>query len=234
MAPAPLISLRGVAKTFGSGPAAVQALTGVDLDVDHGDFVAITGASGSGKSTLMSLIGCLDAPSSGAYRLKGVALEALGGDQRALMRRRYMGFVFEGAHLLARASALENVELPLLYRGEPADRRRPAATAALEKVGLGSFIHHSAAGLSRVRRRRVAIARALVGSPEILLADEPTGGLDSHGSAEIMELLAAVNRDSGVTVLMVTHETAMAECARRVVRLRDGRIEGVEQPGCVV
>jgi putative ABC transport system ATP-binding protein len=229
MAEEPLISLRGITKTFGSGAAAFQALRGVDLDVARGDFVAIMGASGSGKSTMMNILGCLDVPTSGSYRMKGVRIDKLDRDQRALVRRRYIGFVFQGFNLLARTSALENVELPLLYRGEPAAKRRAGAMAALEKVGLGPWVDHTPAELSGGQQQRVAIARALVTSPEILLADEPTGNLDSQRSIEIMELLAGVNRDSGITVLMVTHEPDMAEYARRIVYFKDGLIERIDE-----
>jgi putative ABC transport system ATP-binding protein len=229
MAQEPLISLRGITKTFGSGEAAFQALRGVDLDVAQGDFVAIMGASGSGKSTMMNILGCLDVPTAGSYRMKGVGIDKLDRDQRALVRRRYLGFVFQGFNLLARTSALENVELPLLYRGEPAAKRRSGAMAALEKVGLGPWANHTPAELSGGQQQRVAIARALVTSPEILLADEPTGNLDSQRSIEIMELLAGVNRDSGITVLMVTHEHDMAGFARRIVHFKDGLIERVDE-----
>lgn len=233
MAPAPLISLRGVAKTFGSGPAAIEALKGVDLDIDQGDFVTITGPAGAGKSTLLSLVGCLDAPSSGAYRLKGVGLETLDANQRAQMRRRYLGFVFPEPNLLAQASALENVELPLLYRGEAVGRRRAIARVALEDVGLGAFARFRPAALSAAQRQRVAIARALVTAPEILLADEPAGDLDCQGSAEIMALLADVSRDKGVAVLMARREADLTGDARRLVRLRGGLVERAEQPSGV-
>jgi putative ABC transport system ATP-binding protein len=225
----PVVELRGVRKSYGAGDTAVHALAGVDLVVERGDHVAVMGASGSGKSTAMNIVGCLDVPTSGSYRFKGVPVERLDQDQRALLRRRYLGFVFQGFNLLARTSALENVELPLLYRGEPAAKRRSGAMAALEKVGLGPWANHTPAELSGGQQQRVAIARALVTSPEILLADEPTGNLDSQRSIEIMELLAGVNRDSGITVLMVTHEHDMAGFARRIVHFKDGLIERVDE-----
>ena len=178
----PLISLRGVTKTFGSGVAAFQALRGVDLEVVAGDFVAVVGASGSGKSTMMNILGCLDVPTTGEFRFNGVHVERLTRDERALLRRRYLGFVFQGFNLLARTNALENVELPLLYRGEPPQARHKAAMAALEQVGLADWWDHTPAELSGGQQQRVAIARAIVTSPEVLLADEPTGNLDSARS----------------------------------------------------
>ena len=212
--PAPLIRLRGVTRVYGQGSAEVQALRGVDLDIAEGEFLAIMGPSGSGKSTAMNIIGCLDTPSAGAYR-----------DQRALLRRRHLGFVFQGFNLLARTSAQENVELPLLYRGEPAAARHRAAREALAAVGLQGREKHSPAELSGGQQQRVAIARALVTAPTVLLADEPTGNLDTRRGREIMDLLAALNRERGITVLMVTHESDMAAYARRVVRFVDGLIE---------
>jgi len=228
----PLIRLRGVTKTFGEGPTAFQALKGVDLDVERGDFVAVMGASGSGKSTTMNILGCLDVPSGGEYLFRGVHVEKLGRDQRALLRRRYLGFVFQGFNLLARTTALENVELPLLYRGEDRRTRNRMAMAALEKVGLGPWADHTPAELSGGQQQRVAIARAIVTEPDVLLADEPTGNLDSERSVEIMELLSTLNRDSAITVLMVTHEPDMAEFARTVVHFKDGLVERVDRtPG---
>jgi putative ABC transport system ATP-binding protein len=220
----PLIELAGVTKTYGQGSAAFQALRGVDLVITQGEFVAIMGPSGSGKSTVMNILGCLDTPSAGSYRFRGHAVEALTRDQRALLRRRWLGFVFQGFNLLPRTSAQENVELPLLYRGEPAARRRAAARAALASVGLAGWEHHTPAELSGGQQQRVAIARALVTDPTVLLADEPTGNLDSQRGREIMELLAALNRERGITVLMVTHEPDMAAYARRTVRFVDGRV----------
>ncbi|MBS0344936.1 MAG: ABC transporter ATP-binding protein [Proteobacteria bacterium] len=220
----PLIALTGVTRSFGSGAAAFQALRGVDLTVEEGDFVAIMGPSGSGKSSLMNILGCLDTPSGGSYRFRGLAVESLNRDQRAMLRRHALGFVFQGFNLLARTSAQENVELPLLYRGEPAVRRHELARAALASVGLSGWEHHTPAELSGGQQQRVAIARALVTGPSLLLADEPTGNLDTERSREIMDLLAGLNRDQGITVLMVTHEPDMAEYAHRIVRLVDGRI----------
>ena len=227
--PAPLIELAGVTKTYGSGPAALQALAGVDLRVSDGEFVAIMGPSGSGKSTAMNILGCLDTPTTGAYRFRGLHVERLTRDQRAMLRRKYLGFVFQGYNLLGRTSAQENVELPLLYRGETADARHAAARAALASVGLDGWEHHTPAELSGGQQQRVAIARAIVTRPTVLLADEPTGNLDTQRSREIMDLLAALNRDRGITILMVTHEPDMAAYARRIVRFVDGRVASDER-----
>jgi len=221
----PLIRLRGITRVYGSGQALVQALRGVDLDIADGEFVAIMGPSGSGKSTAMNIIGCLDSPSSGEYLFRGAPVHRLDRDQRALLRRRHLGFVFQGFNLLPRTSAQENVELPLLYRGEPAGARHRAAREALAAVGLQGRETHTPAELSGGQQQRVAIARALVTQPTVLLADEPTGNLDTQRGREIMELLAALNRERGITVLMVTHEPEMAAYARRVVRFVDGLIE---------
>jgi putative ABC transport system ATP-binding protein len=230
--PPPLIRLRGITRVYGSGSAEVQALRGVDLDIGEGEFVAIMGPSGSGKSTAMNILGCLDTPSAGAYLFRGVPVQRLGRDPRALLRRRHLGFVFQGFNLLPRTSALENVELPLLYRGEGAAARRRAAREALAAVGLQGREAHTPGELSGGQQQRVAIARALVTRPTVLLADEPTGNLDTARGREIMELLARLNRDLGITVLMVTHEAAMAAYARRAVHFRDGRIESDQaQPG---
>jgi putative ABC transport system ATP-binding protein len=189
------------------------------------------GPSGSGKSTAMNIMGCLDVPTSGSYRFRGVPVEHLTRNQRALLRRTYLGFVFQGYNLLGRTSALENVELPLLYRGEPPASRHAAAREALAAVGLGEWEDHTPAELSGGQQQRAAIARAIVTHPTVLLADEPTGNLDTHRSQEIMELIAALNRDRGITVLMVTHEPDMAAYARRVVRFVDGMVESdVTQP----
>ena len=220
----PLIRLRGITRVYGEGPAQVRALDGVDLDVEAGEFVAIMGPSGSGKSTVMNVIGCLDTPSAGQYLFRGVAVEKLTRDQRALLRRLYLGFVFQGFNLLARTTAQENVELPLLYRGESALARHAAARATLESVGLGGREHHTPSELSGGQQQRVAIARAIVTDPQVLLADEPTGNLDTHRSREIMELIQGLNRERGLTVLMVTHEAEMAAYAKRIVRFVDGRI----------
>ena len=224
-----LIRLVGITKTYGTGQAAFQALRGVDLDIGAGEFVAVMGPSGSGKSTAMNVLGCLDTPSGGEYLFRGVHVERLERNQRALLRRHYLGFVFQGFNLLARTSAQENVELPLLYRGEEAGARHAAARAALARVGLAGWEAHTPAELSGGQQQRVAIARAIVTNPLVLLADEPTGNLDSQRSHEIMELLVALNRDQGITVIMVTHEPDMAAYARRVVRFVDGRVASDER-----
>ena len=227
----PLIRLRGVTRVYGEGQALVRALAGVDLAIEAGEFVAIMGPSGSGKSTAMNILGCLDTPSSGEYLFQGVHVERLTRDQRARLRRRHLGFVFQGFNLLARTSAIENVELPLLYRGEPAAERHAAARAALASVGLQGREGHPPAELSGGQQQRVAIARAIVTQPTVLLADEPTGNLDTQRSREIMELLSALNRERGITVLMVTHEPDMAAYARRTVRFVDGLIaDDTRQP----
>ncbi|SER94861.1 ABC transporter ATP-binding protein [Sphingobium sp. YR768] len=224
----PIISLRGVTKIYGEGPTAFQALKGVDLDIQQGDFVAVMGPSGSGKSTTMNILGCLDVPSGGTYLFKGHHVETLDRDQRALLRRRYLGFVFQGFNLLSRTTALENVELPLLYRGEDKKLRYEMGMAALDKVGLKDWWDHTPAELSGGQQQRVAIARAIVTQPDVLVADEPTGNLDSQRSIEIMELLTDLNRNSGITVLMVTHEPDMAAYARTIVHFRDGLVESIE------
>jgi putative ABC transport system ATP-binding protein len=217
-----LISLQGVQKRYGSGATELMALKGINLDIAAGEFVAIMGPSGSGKSTAMNILGCLDTPTAGQYLFKGAHVEALSRDQRARLRRRYLGFVFQGFNLLARTSAQENVELPLLYRGDSAAVRRVAAARALEQVGLGGWEKHTPAELSGGQQQRVAIARAIVTEPDVVLADEPTGNLDTQRSHEIMSLLLALNRDKGITVLMVTHEPDMAAYARRMVHFIDG------------
>ena len=222
---APLIGLRGITKTYGEGPAAFQALRGIDLDIVQGEFVAVMGPSGSGKSTAMNVLGCLDTPTSGSYVFQGVRVEKLSRDQRALLRRHFFGFVFQGFNLLARTTALENVELPLIYRGAPLAARHAAARAALAQVGLEGWEHHNPGELSGGQQQRVAIARAIVTHPIVLLADEPTGNLDTRTSVEIMELIAGLNREQGITVLMVTHEPDMAEYAQRIVRFVDGRVD---------
>ena len=221
----PLIRLRGVTKVYGEGALAFQALKGVNLDIARSDFVAIMGPSGSGKSTAMNMLGCLDRPTTGEYLFLGEHVESLTRDQRALLRRRYFGFVFQGFNLLARTSAQENVELPLLYRGESASKRHGAAARALDAVGLKGWEHHTPAELSGGQQQRVAIARAIVTQPAVLLADEPTGNLDTQRSHEIMELLWRLNHDQGITVLMVTHEADMAAYARRIVRFVDGVVD---------
>ncbi len=220
----PLIELIGVTKVYGHGDAAVHALAGVDLKFERGDFAAIMGPSGSGKSTAMNVIGCLDVPSGGKYHYDGVDVGALDRNRRALLRRHFLGFVFQGFNLLARTSAVENVELPLIYRGLAHGERRRLAMSALERVGLRGREHHGPSELSGGQQQRVAIARAIVTNPAVLLADEPTGNLDTRNSREIMELLTGLNRQ-GITVIMVTHETDIAAYARRVIRFVDGKIE---------
>jgi putative ABC transport system ATP-binding protein len=224
----PLLELRGVRKVYGSGTAAFEALRGTDLVVQEGEFVAIMGPSGSGKSTVMNVLGCLDTPTSGSYLFRGAHVERLSRRQRALLRRHYLGFVFQGFNLLARTSALENVELPLLYRGEPARAR-----AAIASVGLSGWEGHAPSELSGGQQQRVAIARAIVTRPALLLADEPTGNLDTQRSREIMGLLAALNREKGITILLVTHEPEMAHSAQRIVHFVDGVVESDVQNGRV-
>ena len=225
MSEAPLVRLRGVTRRYGQGEAEVQALRGIDLDVRAGEFVAVMGPSGSGKSTAMNILGCLDVPTDGHYEFQGVAVERLTREQRALLRRHFLGFVFQGFNLLPRTTALENVELPLVYRGEPAARRHAAARAALAQVGLAGREDHTPAELSGGQQQRVAIARAIVTRPAVLLADEPTGNLDTQTSEEIMALITRLNVEQGITVLMVTHEPDVAAHARRIVRFVDGRID---------
>ncbi|MDX9835550.1 MAG: ABC transporter ATP-binding protein [Desulfobulbus sp.] len=224
-APATLIRLSGITKTYGKGQAAFQALKGVDLVVEEREFVAIMGPSGSGKSTAMNIIGCLDTPTSGSYQFHGLQVERLDRRQRALLRRNCLGFVFQGFNLLARTSALENVELPLIYRGVPTAERHAAARDALAQVGLAGREKNTPGELSGGQQQRVAIARAIVTRPTVLLADEPTGNLDTRTSVEIMELIAGLNHEQGIIVLMVTHEPGMAEYARRIVNFVDGRVE---------
>ncbi|MBX6322485.1 MAG: ABC transporter ATP-binding protein [Rhodospirillaceae bacterium] len=220
----PLVELIGITKVYGTGDAATVALNGIDLRIGAGEFVAIMGASGSGKSTCLNILGCLDTPTAGSYRFAGVRVEALSRRQRALLRRHFLGFVFQGYNLLRRTTAIENVELPLLYRGLPAAQRRKRALAALAEVGLEDRAGHTASELSGGQQQRVAIARAVVTDPMLLLADEPTGNLDSRTSHEIMALIAGLNR-RGLTVVMVTHEADMAAYARRLARFVDGVIE---------
>jgi putative ABC transport system ATP-binding protein len=220
----PLLELRGVSRVYGQGAAAMYALRKVNLRIDSGEFVAILGPSGSGKSTALNILGCLDTPSEGEYLFRGVRVTGLDRNQRALLRRHYLGFVFQGFNLLNRTSALENVELPLLYRNTPAPERRRLAQDALEQVGLAGWERHTPGELSGGQQQRVAIARAIVTRPAVLFADEPTGNLDTARSREIMELLSRFNRDQGITVVMVTHEAEMEAYARRSVRFRDGQI----------
>ncbi len=220
-----LIELQSVTKVYGAGAAAVRALAGVDLRIEAGEFVAIMGPSGSGKSTVMNIIGCLDQPTDGRYLFKGVDVGALSRNQLALLRRHFLGFVFQGFNLLARTSAIDNVELPLIYRGMPVRQRRELALQALQRVGLADRATHSPGELSGGQQQRVAIARAIVTSPYVLLADEPTGNVDTKTSVEIMNLLTRLNREQGITIVMVTHEEDMAAYAGRLVRFIDGRIE---------
>jgi putative ABC transport system ATP-binding protein len=221
---APLIELRRVTKTFGRGTAAMQALRGVDLVIQAGDFVAVMGPSGSGKSTCMNIIGCLDTPTSGEYRFQGASVGSLSRDQRALLRRHYLGFVFQGFNLLNRTTALENVELPLIYRGDPLAVRHRRAHEALAAVGLTGWEHHTPGELSGGQQQRVAIARAIVTQPAVLLADEPTGNLDTARGREIMDILTRLNREQGITIVMVTHEPEMAAYAARAIHFRDGLV----------
>ena len=220
----PLIELSDVSRTYGSGETEVRALDHTDLVIRQGEFVAVMGPSGSGKSTTMNIIGLLDRPTSGHYLFNGVEVQGLDRDGRALLRRHFLGFVFQGFNLLARTSALENVELPLIYKGMPRAARLERARNALLKVGLEGREGHDASQLSGGQQQRVAIARALVGDPMVILADEPTGNLDSHRSHEIMRLLQQLNREDGITIVMVTHEDDIAAYAKRLITFADGRI----------
>lgn len=220
----PLIRLTAITKTYGTGPTAFRALKGIDLTIEKGEFVAIMGPSGSGKSTAMNILGCLDTPTSGSYEFQGVHVESLSRDRRALLRRHALGFVFQGFNLLSRTSAVENVELPLVYRRQPAKDRLAAAHRALAQVGLDGWDDHTPAELSGGQQQRAAIARAVVTEPLVLLADEPTGNLDTKTTHEIMDLIAHLNEERGITVLMVTHEPETAAYAHRVVRFVDGLV----------
>ena len=220
-----LIEFKNIKKSYGKGANETFALNGVDLKIHKGEFVAIMGASGSGKSTSMNIIGCLDKPSSGEYLFDSVNVENLNLNQMAILRRNYIGFVFQGFNLLGRTTALENVELPLIYRKVPKEKRYELAVDALKKVGLESVIKHTPAELSGGQQQRVAIARAIVTDPLLLLADEPTGNLDSIKSIEVMELLKKLNEELNITIIMVTHEEEMAAYASRVIYFRDGNIE---------
>jgi putative ABC transport system ATP-binding protein len=224
MASAPLLSFDGVWKTYGAGEAQVNALAGVDLTVKAGEFVAIMGPSGSGKSTAMNIIGCLDTPTRGTYAFNGIDAGRLDRGRRAVLRNRFIGFVFQGYNLLPRTTAVENVELPLVYRSAPARQRRELALEALRQVGLEGRADHTPAELSGGQQQRVAIARAIVTRPALLVADEPTGNLDTARSHEIMELLTDLNREHGLTVMMVTHEADIAAYADRVISFLDGHI----------
>ncbi|MCX5479842.1 ABC transporter ATP-binding protein [Kaistia geumhonensis] len=223
---APEIEFRAVSKVYGSGDARVKALDGASFSIARGEFVAIMGPSGSGKSTTMNIIGCLDRPTSGEYLFEGVPTTTLSRNQLTLLRRHRLGFVFQGFNLLARTSAVENVELPLVYRGLGTAERRKLALAALARVGLEGRAGHTPGELSGGQQQRVAIARAIVTEPAVLLADEPTGNLDTKTSEEIMRLVTALNREQGITVIMVTHEPDIAAFAARTIRFVDGRIEG--------
>jgi putative ABC transport system ATP-binding protein len=227
----PVIVLKKVSKVYGRGHAAMRALRGIDLSIESGDFVAVMGPSGSGKSTCMNILGFLDTPTSGAYLFRGLDVSRLSRNKRALLRRHYLGFVFQGYNLLDRTSALENVELPLVYRGTPVAERHARALLALEAVGLRGWEKHTPAELSGGEQQRVAIARALVTEPDVLLADEPTGNLDSARSREIMEMLARFNHERGITVVMVTHEPDMAAYAKRTMRFIDGLLDADETNG---
>jgi putative ABC transport system ATP-binding protein len=221
----PLIELRQVRKIYGTGEARVAALAGIDLSIHDGEFVAVMGPSGSGKSTCMNILGCLDAPTAGHYYFRGADVGTMSREQRALLRRNYLGFVFQGFNLLKRTTALENLELPLIYRGVARSQRRKLGLATLAQVGLADRWHHTAAELSGGQQQRVAIARALVTSPAVVFADEPTGNLDTAKSHEIMQLLKSLNVERGLTIVLVTHEEDVASYAGRQVRFRDGVIE---------
>jgi len=220
----PIIQLNHVTKTYGKGMAAVKALDNIDLEIRQGEFVAMMGPSGSGKSTSLNILGCLDTPSGGTYHFDGVPVAGLSRDQRAILRRQFLGFIFQGFNLLNRTSAIENVELPLIYRKVAARQRKEMAREALRAVGLEKWMTHTPGELSGGQQQRVAIARAIVGKPRVLLADEPTGNLDSVRSREIMEMLQQFNREYGITIIMVTHEQDMAEYCERQVEFQDGRI----------
>src|ERR1700742_1175817 len=220
----PVIQLEHIHKIYQTGDIEVHALRGVSLTIRAGEFVAIMGTSGSGKSTMMNIIGCLDRPTRGTYTLAGLDAGARAGDARAIVRNRVIGFIFQGFNLLSRTTALENVELPLQYRGVSARERRRRARGALESVGLGSRLDHTPNQLSGGQQQRVAIARALVTDPPLLLADEPTGNLDTRTSLEVLALLQKLNRDRGITIVLVTHERDIAACASRVITFRDGRM----------
>lgn len=226
-----LIELQSVTKVYGTGQAAMHALRGIDLHIEEGDFVAVMGPSGSGKSTCMNILGCLDTPTEGTYKFKGIEVGKLTRNQRTRLRRFYLGFVFQGYNLLNRTSALENVELPLIYRRVPAAARRARAVQALDRVGLKGWESHTPGELSGGQQQRVAIARAIVTNPAVLFADEPTGNLDTGRSHEIMDLLTALNRDQGITIVMVTHEPDMAAYAKHIVHFLDGLVESDIQNG---
>ena len=224
MADAPLIRFDRVSKIYGKGETEVRALDGVSLTINDGEFVAIMGPSGSGKSTAMNILGCLDTPTGGQYYFRGIDVGTLSRSQRALLRRNYIGFVFQGFNLLKRTTARENLELPLIYRGETAAARKTQALKALDLVGLGDRANHTSSELSGGQQQRVAIARALVTEPAVIFADEPTGNLDTSRSHEIMKLLGDLNERRKITVVLVTHEEDIAAYAKRQIRFRDGKI----------
>jgi putative ABC transport system ATP-binding protein len=217
-----IIELHSIKKMYGTGQAAFYALRGIDLSINEGDFIAVMGPSGSGKSTCLNILACLDTPTDGIYKFRDVDVCKLDHNQRTRLRRFYLGFIFQGFNLLNRTSALENVELPLIYRGMPVKERRERAFEAIKTVGLNGWESHTPGELSGGQQQRVAIARAIVSEPSVLFADEPTGNLDTVRSREILDLLTRLNRDKGITIIMVTHEAEMAEYARRVVHFLDG------------
>ena len=226
-----VITLKGITKVYGQGQATMEALRGIDLHIEEGEFVAVMGPSGSGKSTCMNILGCLDVATKGSYKFRGVEVGKLSRKQRALLRRNYLGFVFQGYNLLNRTSAMENVELPLIYRGTGVDERHHRSLMALKTVGLLGWESHTPGELSGGQQQRVAIARAIITEPFVLLADEPTGNLDSTCSIEIMELLCELNRNRGITIVMVTHEHDMAAYAKRIIHFRDGLVESDKHNG---
>ena len=229
-----IIELSEVTKVYGEGEGEVRALRGIDLRIDAGEFLAVMGPSGSGKSTCMNILGCLDTPTSGQYKFLGAPVAQMSADQRALLRRNYLGFVFQGFNLLSRTTALENVELPLIYRGISVAERHARARKALHEVGLAGRESHVPSQLSGGQQQRVAIARAIVSQPRVLFADEPTGNLDTATSVEIMKLLTVLNEERQITIVMVTHEPDIAAWTRRVVKFRDGLIEADERNQSVV
>ncbi len=226
-----IITLKGITKVYGQGQGAMEALRGIDRPSGKGEFLAVMGPSGSGKSTCMNILGCLDVPTKGSYKFRDVEVSKLSRKQRALLRRNYLGFVFQGYNLLNRTSAMENVELPLIYRGTSADERHHRSLMALKTVGLLGWESHTPGELSGGQQQRVAIARAIITEPSVLLADEPTGNLDSACSVEIMELLCELNNNRGITVVMVTHEPDMAAYAKRIVHFKDGLVESDNHNG---